>query len=469
MALDVEIVTSRLDSRKTERVQTIAVSLLRQSRYQVRDQAFEDRYALQDLASSIKAAGLLELPRVRRCTDNPDCFELISGHRRVRAVSRHLGWKEIKCIVCEDLDETNAFRLGMAENVHRNNLSAYEEGIAYLLCQKLFGLSDERLVELFNRSRITIVMRRELASAANGYLKLVPPSERNTFLRNFSLGHRDILRKLQNNEEIARVIEMVARGVSARNVQRYVDVMGYTSEPRRKAVKLQPKNQDQAAESELSNCFDGEKVTRSHLVHFLYNIPPRTHLLLLYEDLFYGEALSFLYLSQGLARGEEAVYATQEAADEVRKLMEEHGLDVRYYENERGTLHIREIADPSKNPGGLDDGLREMYKEIFEGVRRPCRVVGTSNQHVNNQGLRLANATLENSTHGAFEDKASNQSLCNIFNDFRGSVMCRYHLNGISRSSHMEWIRNIASSHHVSIFLPDQKQEPLLLNTRVGF
>lgn len=495
---------------RTERVEIIPISLLRQSRYQVRDEAFESRSALKDLAESIKAMGLLELPRVRKCSDDPECYELISGHRRVRAVSEHLGWKEIKCIVCEEVDEVTAFSLGAAENIHRNNLSPYEEGIAYLLCHKLFGFSDDQLMELFNRSKAIITSRREIATAANEYLRFVTDFERDRFLQNFTLGHRDILRELQDKEAIACTVKMVARGASVRNLRRYVDFMRYTSssksiesrqlsrdyfsndalrtaletvdELRKEVPRPLREKVSKLAKSltKLNTLFEmkrssqqvldthglinGESVSRKDLLSFLYDTPIGTHLVLLYEDPSFGEVFSLLFLLQGLLKGETAVYVTQEDEEEARKSMAQHGVDINYYEKERSLLHVRKVTDPFQHSKGFNEGMREMYRKIFQGVKRPCRVVGSSIPVVDTERRRKATIKLESSVHSAFEGKPTDLGPYTVFRNFEGSIMCRYRIERTGPTPYVKWIKNIVSNHHASVFLAEHEEKPILLN-----
>jgi ParB/RepB/Spo0J family partition protein len=202
----------------------LAISQLKSCRYQIRDVAFENFDELENLANSIRTVGLLELPRVRKDPENPGCFEVISGHRRIHAVSKFLGWKQIECEICQDLDEFEVFRMNVTENMQRSNLSPYEEGIAFLLCEKLFGFSDEEIAIRLHKSRQMIGSKRELAVAANRYAKYADPSHANAFLRHFSSGHKQILSKLVDERIIRHSVTMIARGGSARNVQRFAQL-----------------------------------------------------------------------------------------------------------------------------------------------------------------------------------------------------------------------------------------------------
>ncbi len=197
---------------------------LRLSRYQTRHEAFESDLALENLAASIRTLGLLELPKVRPLPEDSGYFEIITGHRRIRAATQYLSWNEIKCEVLEDIGEAETFQLALAENVHRTNLHPYEEGQAYLLCEKLFGLSDEEISKQLHKPRTSVTTRRELAADANEYLS--SSSDRsisNLFLQNFNLRHRKIIKRLRNKQNVSGVVRLIAEGASIREIRIFVE------------------------------------------------------------------------------------------------------------------------------------------------------------------------------------------------------------------------------------------------------
>ena len=204
--------------------QSISISKLRPSRYQTRHVAFENDEELQDLAMSIKSMGLLEPPKVRRLEQNPGYFEIITGHRRIKAISRYLGWSEVKCQVEDGLSEIETFRLALAENIQRTNLSPYEEGQAYLLCEKLFGLSDQDIAENIHKSKPTVMLRRQLAADANKYLRYCnDPRITNLFLQNFNLRHRRILKKIGDKQNLSKAVTLIGEGSPIRQIRMFVE------------------------------------------------------------------------------------------------------------------------------------------------------------------------------------------------------------------------------------------------------
>ena len=218
----------------------IPVSLLKTSRYQTRNAAFNDLEELENLANSIKNIGLLDPPRVRKHPEDTNCFEIISGHRRIHAVSKFLGWKEIECEIVENADEFDVLRLNVTENIQRCNLSPYEEGVAFLLCEKLFGFSDEEIAIRLHKSRQTVRSRQELAKAADRYLKYADSSTPNAFLRHFTTGHVEILSKVENANVIKHMVTMIARGGSVRHLRRFVELFAKENCNEKVAPDYQP-------------------------------------------------------------------------------------------------------------------------------------------------------------------------------------------------------------------------------------
>ncbi len=206
------------------REEPIQIRKLKPSRYQTRHTAFESEQELQNLAMSIESVGLLDPPKVRRLPEDPTYFEIITGHRRISAVAQYLKWNEVRCQIHEGLDEIGTFSLALSENVQRLNLSPYEEGRAYLLCEKLFGLSDQEIAEQLHKSKPAVMGRRQLAVDANEYLKYSnDPRITNLFLQNFNLRHRRILRKVREKQNLARAVALIAEGSPIRQIKLFVE------------------------------------------------------------------------------------------------------------------------------------------------------------------------------------------------------------------------------------------------------
>ncbi len=124
----------------------ISVAKLRPNRSQPRTNF--DEGALEELAESIRAHGILQPLLVREV---PEGYELIAGERRLRA-AKLAGLKSVPVLVRKyTLEEMT--EIALIENVQRENLNAVEESRAYQLLMTKFGLTQEQLAKRIGRSR----------------------------------------------------------------------------------------------------------------------------------------------------------------------------------------------------------------------------------------------------------------------------------------------------------------------------
>ena len=121
-------VTAELDvTEAPETSRPEGLTLVRMHQINVKPQVrtetgWSDR-ELDELGESIMKEGLLQLPLLRR---DPESNTLIpvAGHRRIEAMKRK-GFTEFYAIV-GDADEAKAFRMQLAENIQREQLSTKE-------------------------------------------------------------------------------------------------------------------------------------------------------------------------------------------------------------------------------------------------------------------------------------------------------------------------------------------------------
>ena len=88
-----------------------------------------DDESMTELVESIKEYGLLNRIIVRPLEDNPDEYEIISGHRRVHAVEL-LGMKEVPAVV-HFIDRDAATVMMVDSNCQRENLTLMEKARSY--------------------------------------------------------------------------------------------------------------------------------------------------------------------------------------------------------------------------------------------------------------------------------------------------------------------------------------------------
>lgn len=108
---------------------------------------FFDEAALLALATDMEKNGLLNPLLVRPLSQGN--YEIISGARRYKAAEA-LDWQEIEVKIVSVADQ-EAYRLGLADNIERQDLNPYEQTLGYLflLEQALFPQEPEKaLVEI---------------------------------------------------------------------------------------------------------------------------------------------------------------------------------------------------------------------------------------------------------------------------------------------------------------------------------
>ena len=115
--------------------------------------------------------------------------------------------------------------------------------------------------------------------------------------------------------------------------------------------------------------------------HFIKQLRPTNHVVLMYESLEVKYNVLFNYLKVGLEDGEAAVYiATEETPSDIRDAMKRFGIEVEKYEK-TGALHILGCNEFYIIEGKFDISttiglLNKLYKESFSKGFKGCRVAG---------------------------------------------------------------------------------------------
>ncbi len=169
---------------------------------------FDDE-ALEGLAASIKAVGVLQPVVVRQRADGG--FELIVGERRWRA-ARRAGLEKIPAVVRE-ADDQELLRDALIENLHREDLNPLEEAAAYRQLLDDLGMTHEDLAERVGRSRAVITNALRL-------LGLAPTVQRRIAGGTLTAGHGRAIAGLTDAEMQERVAQrVVAQNLSVRQAE----------------------------------------------------------------------------------------------------------------------------------------------------------------------------------------------------------------------------------------------------------
>ncbi|MBU0656586.1 MAG: ParB/RepB/Spo0J family partition protein [Gammaproteobacteria bacterium] len=193
-------------------LKTLPVERIRPGQYQPRTRMDPD--ALQELADSIKAQGLVQPVVVRKLGGGE--YELIAGERRWRA-SQLAGLHEIPAVVREIPDQAAA-AMSLIENIQREDLNALEEANALRRLIDDFGLTHQQTAEAVGRSRTAVTNLLRLLDLQDETKALVDAGQ-------LEMGHARALLALQDRQQVEVAQKVAQRQLSVRETERLVKLV----------------------------------------------------------------------------------------------------------------------------------------------------------------------------------------------------------------------------------------------------
>ncbi len=199
---------SSTDNEVSEQIKYVDISLVDAREDQPR--RMFDGDAIEELAESVKAHGILQPLLVRQINDR---YEIIAGERRFRA-AQEADLTEIPVII-KDVKEHIVKELSLIENIQREDLNPIEEAYAYDELINEYNLTQEKLAQKVGKSRSYIANTLRLlglddyikehlingditSSQGRTLLSIKSPAERKKFLEKLlekSVNIRDIERR----------------------------------------------------------------------------------------------------------------------------------------------------------------------------------------------------------------------------------------------------------------------------------
>jgi ParB family chromosome partitioning protein len=167
-----------------------------------------DEAALDALAQSISAQGVLQPLLVRQDPSRAGEFEILAGERRWRAAQK-AQLHEVPVVVRE-VSDRDALEFALVENVQREDLGALEEAAGYQRLIAEFSYTQDELAQRVGKSR---------SHVANMLRLLSLPDDVKLLVENHSLsaGHARALLGAADPMALAR--EAVRAGMSVRQVE----------------------------------------------------------------------------------------------------------------------------------------------------------------------------------------------------------------------------------------------------------
>ena len=190
------------------RIFRLSVAKLNPGRYQPRTHF--DETALQDLASSIRAQGIIQPLVVRRHSNG---YEIIAGERRWRA-AQMAGLEEVPAII-QDLPDEAMMAIALIENIQREDLNAIEEAVALDRLLNEYQLTHQQVAEAVGKSRAAVTNLMRL-------LKLNPDVRMMLEKGHLDMGHARALLSLEGVQQSEMADMIFKKGWSVRQTEQAV-------------------------------------------------------------------------------------------------------------------------------------------------------------------------------------------------------------------------------------------------------
>ena len=176
-----------------------------------------EREALEALADSIAAYGVLQPIIVRQSASAEGTYEIIAGERRWRA-AKMAGLSEIPAVIL-DGDELKAAQVALIENIQREDLNPVEEAMGYGALIERFGLTQEQVAKQVGKNRSTVTNMLRLLDLPDEVLAMLSNGELTT-------GHARALLALDTAEDMLALAQrIIERGLSVRETEAAVKRM----------------------------------------------------------------------------------------------------------------------------------------------------------------------------------------------------------------------------------------------------
>ena len=202
-------VKPQAEATSPQALNNLPVERLQQGVFQPRREF--DQEALQTLADSIKAQGVLQPVVVRPVAT--DRFEILSGERRWRAAQ--LAGLDSVPVVIKDVNDEAAIAIGLIENIQREDLNPVEEGLGLKRLQDEFGLNQEQVAAAVGRSRSAVANLLRLLNLEKDVLAMLERGE-------LDAGHAKVLLALTGGDQVRAARNVVKRGLSVRQTETLV-------------------------------------------------------------------------------------------------------------------------------------------------------------------------------------------------------------------------------------------------------
>ncbi|CAJ2376802.1 MAG: ParB/RepB/Spo0J family partition protein [Gammaproteobacteria bacterium] len=187
----------------------LPIEQLQRGKYQPR--AKMDRAALEELAASISAEGVLQPILARRVARGR--YEIVAGERRWRG-AQLAGLRTVPAVV-RAISDRSAMAVALIENIQREDLGALEEAAGFQRLLDEFGLTHQEIADTIGRSRASVTNLLRLLALAPEVKKLLAAGK-------LEMGHARALLALPSSRQLAAARKVIADGLTVRGAETLV-------------------------------------------------------------------------------------------------------------------------------------------------------------------------------------------------------------------------------------------------------
>jgi ParB family chromosome partitioning protein len=227
-AADTTEVSIKPNSAETDKnsggIKHLPVEFIQPGQYQPRKDMHQE--ALEELAASIKAQGLMQPIVIRPIVGKDDRYEIIAGERRWRATQ--IAGLDTVPVIIKDVPDDAAIAMALIENIQRENLNSMEEAQALHRLQQEFELTQQEVGDAVGKSRATVANLLRLMQL-NDDVKIM--LERG----DIEMGHAKALLGLQELKQSEAARHVVAKDMTVRQTEAYVRNLQDEVKPKEKA------------------------------------------------------------------------------------------------------------------------------------------------------------------------------------------------------------------------------------------
>jgi len=212
---DVQIVRDK--NARDKVLKNIPIEFIQRGKYQPRKDINQE--ALEELASSIKAQGVMQPIVVREIGNNN--YEIIAGERRWRAC-QIVGMEKIPAMV-RNVSDRAVIAMALIENVQREDLNPVEEATSLNRLKDEFDLTHQDVADAVGKSRAAVTNLLRLMSLEPRVIRLLENGD-------IDMGHGRALLGLTGDVQIEASSMVVEKDLSVRQTESLVARMNALNE-----------------------------------------------------------------------------------------------------------------------------------------------------------------------------------------------------------------------------------------------